>query len=1377
MSARRLTLTTLASLCALVGLFAFSDLLALAAVTHKYLSQITEVPASSGAAIPGPLHQMESMTVDSGHLWIAEQIEGKSRVDEFDGSTGAFVSQPIHAEPPTSYGGGGIALGHATGVPEVYVGESVGGEAAVAVFDESGTSQATWTGADIPGGSFGFVGDVAVDNSTSLSDWAAGDVYVTVPGQQAIDVFHPEAGGKEKYVTRLTGISLTEPFQFPFKVAVSGVNGDVVVLDVGAHAVDIFEPTVLGEYVFVRKITGPAPSGKFAQGIYNLAVDGGSGEIYVTEEIAGSMVISQFDSTGAYLGHFTGADTPAGGISDTYSFAVDSASHRVYVGDNRGNVSQPSVVDIFGPDLTIPDVTSEPASGVQPASATLNGTVNPDEAQVSDCHFEYGTSSAYGQSVPCAQTPAQIGTGNSPVAVSADLSGLTPGVVYHFRLSASNANGVNTGADEIFGPPQIESESATSVAQTTATLRAQVDPNGVDTTYRFEYGTSASYGASAPVPDGDLGAGTSGQGVSVNLTGLQAGVTYHYRVLAISTAGMVHGSDQTFTMVPPARIDSVTISDVAAESATLHARIDPLGTDTTYRFEWGTNTSYGTSVPVPDADIGAGTGDVAVTQKLTGLHSGTTYHVRVVATNSLGTERSGDHTFVYDTTGAGLPDNRAYEMVTPPQKNGATINNDFRAVEPDFSEDGSRVIMSSIQCFAGAESCTGSRQSEGEQFLFSRTSGGWTTTALAPPASRFDANSAWMVSAEAGTELFSMPIPPTNEDHFYIRRPDGSFVDVGPTTPPSEGVQGTPWSAVTIAATSDFSHIVYQQSHDWPFDASSGASTYEFVGTGNTAPLLVGVSGGSGSTDLISACGTSLGGEGKSLYSGSMSADGRTVYFTAAPCASGTGANASVAVPADGVYARIDQARTVKISERSQADCASLACQGSPAGDALFTGASVDGSKAFFTSTQQLTDNASEDGQAGDSASAPGCRFAQGPNGCNLYEYDFDNPAGHNLIVASAGDTSGRGPRVQGVSAISSDGSHVYFVAKSVLSTSPNGQGETAQEGADNLYMFEHDADHPQGRIAFVATLADADSQDWAGAGEEVNVTPDGRFLVFVSSARLTPDDARQDGARQVFRYDAQTGELIRLSIGEQGFDDNGNRSGSTDCAGTAGSFCPDAAKIVRAVFGFINAGPARSDPTMSHDGAYVFFESPVGLTPQALNEVQIGGTESSPLYAQNIYEWHDGHVYLISDGRDVAKVGSGSAVRLLRSDATGANVFFGTTDQLVAQDTDTQVDFYDARICTASDPCVAQPPPRLPPCLGEACHGTPAAAPLVPSSPSATFNGQGNVTSQSSTPKKATVKKKPVRCSKGSTRSHGKCVKKKPRRTTRRAKHHKGGK
>jgi hypothetical protein len=88
-------------------------------------------------------------------------------------------------------------------------------------------------------------------------------------------------------------------------------------------------------------------------------------------------------------------------------------------------------------------------------SATLTGTVNPKGKTVSDCHFDWGTTSAYGNSVPCASPP---GSGASAAAVSADLSGLAPGTTYHFRAVASNAAGTNLGADKTFATTACHGE-------------------------------------------------------------------------------------------------------------------------------------------------------------------------------------------------------------------------------------------------------------------------------------------------------------------------------------------------------------------------------------------------------------------------------------------------------------------------------------------------------------------------------------------------------------------------------------------------------------------------------------------------------------------------------------------------------------------------------------------------------------------------------------------------------------------------------------------------------------------------------------------------------------------------------------------------------
>jgi hypothetical protein len=717
---------------------------------------------------------------------------------------------------------------------------------------------------------------------------------------------------------------------------------------------------------------------------------------------------------------------------------------------------------------------------------------------------------------------------------------------------------------------------------------------------------------------------------------------------------------------------------------------------------------------VPRApEIPADSSDHAVSATVEGLSAGNTYHWRVVASDSNGTTTSPDHTFVYDTSGGGLPDGRAYEMVSPPHKNGALLGIATFAFSPEVAENGDRVTTVTAQCFGDAESCAAHRGVVGSPYAFTRAPGGWQATALLPSAAQFGVSSPQVGSAETGAALFLSPTAPGGEDDFYVRREDRSVAHLGPLTPPENGPLGAA-SVGGSAETNDFSHIAWGSPVSWPsFDntRAGGETVYEYAGVDNVQPFLVGVSGGAGSNDLISKCGTLLG--TKHNKAGPMSADGSTVYFTAlggVGC-SGSGTNEGTPVPADELYARVNgerpDAHTVAISVPSPGECGS-ACQASPPSNAQYWYASADGAKAFFTSSQQLTDEASS-GQE------------------NLYLYDFANAAGHNLIDVSAGAAVTGGPHVTGVVGISPDGSHAYFLAQGVLTASPNMRGQTARQGASNLYVFERDAVHPQGQIAFIAS---ARLSTELSAKSPSNVTPDGRFLVFTSSERLTADDTSMSGAQQVFRYDSQTRQLVRLSVGNGGFNDNGNRPRATPC--NAQEQCSEDAHTVPP------ESRSRRDPTMSDDGAYVFFQSPVALTPQALDDVLIGTRDGTPEYAQNVYEWHEGHVSLISDGHDTSRdTGQAeycggplalSSVCLLGASSDGSNVFFSTADRLLSADIDEQLDYYDARICTAADPCIEPAPSAPQPCLGEACHGTPPAPPGLLTPGSSTFDGAGNI-------------------------------------------------
>jgi hypothetical protein len=691
-----------------------------------------------------------------------------------------------------------------------------------------------------------------------------------------------------------------------------------------------------------------------------------------------------------------------------------------------------------------------------------------------------------------------------------------------------------------------------------------------------------------------------------------------------------------------------------------------------------------------------------------------------------------------------LPDCRAYEMVTPPQKNGAVIGETYINIFPSralVAANGERVIAASIQCFAEAQSCVGFRRSEGAPFAFTRTAGGWVTTPLMPPAASFETSTYWSLNADAGTALFTAPTPPhSSVEDLYALSEHGSPLAIGPDGDPKVIVGRLAFEVFgqgTLLSTADLSHVVYQtNSPAWGFDATGqSSSVYEYVGTGNAAPLLVGVSGPKGSEAVISTCGAETGGH--LVNHEALSADGRTVYFTALGHDRGGEACpvTATAAPVSELYARIDgeraDARSALISAPTPGVCISKECEENTGKakeaerfrDASYEGASTDGSRVFFTSTQQLTDGASQS-----SGGVPGnlhCNTLGGPGdgGCNLYESECEGceelgeseeHSRRRLIDISEGASEHGGPRVQGVMASSADGSHVYFVAKAKLTGEEENQNhETAQEEADNLYVYERDRAFPQGRLAFVTTLSPSDEGEWEPNALLANVTPDGRFLAFTSHRALTADDTRAEGPAQVFEYDAQSKRLIRVSIGEGAFNDNGN-------AGTGNASI--ASQVVALTV------PMRNDTTMSDNGAFVFFQSPVALAAGALNDVVIN--QEFGEYAQNVYEYHEGHVSLISDGKDTTPESKApaSSVELLGSDTSGSNVFFTTFDPLVPEDTDTQRDFYDAHVCSAELPCPPPKPAPPPGCEGEACQGPSGAPPVFGAPSSSTFSGPGNL-------------------------------------------------
>jgi len=193
-----------------------------------------------------------------------------------------------------------------------------------------------------------------------------------------------------------------------------------------------------------------------------------------------------------------------------------------------------------------PVVVTNGASSVAPTSARLNGSVNPN-GHATSWYFQFGTSTNYGTNT----VTVNAGAGTRATGASVAVTGLSPGATYDFRIVASSAAGTSFGANQTFvtpGPPAVETQTAQSVGQSSATLIGAVNPGGLSTNWTFEYGTTTGYGAKAPVEN--IGPGTAPVTVSAPIAGLAPGTTYHYRLDASSAAGTSYGADGSFTTAP-----------------------------------------------------------------------------------------------------------------------------------------------------------------------------------------------------------------------------------------------------------------------------------------------------------------------------------------------------------------------------------------------------------------------------------------------------------------------------------------------------------------------------------------------------------------------------------------------------------------------------------------------------------------------------------------------------------------------------------------------------------------------------------------------------------------------------------------------------------
>ncbi len=1269
--------TTLVVLLALLGLALCVPSLARAEFVRPYVTQLTGTPTGPlGEQVP--FGKVACVAVDSGeggitpgNLWVGDSTN--SVIDEFSSSV-VFLRQLF-------------------GLP-------VNGCA----FDDSthelrSVGPREWAAVDDSGGMY--AGDVYLDLAEPEKH-PTGSVERVEPGGAPVDFTCSEPGAGE-YVegNRLVGKPEWEgkPAEAWRREAIEGVAvsssggsaGDLYVINNAHREIDVF--TSAG--CFVRAISTTRMVERdgrreveelFVSELKGVAVDPSDGDVLVKGAVLPSgSAIAEFSSSGGFLGEFVGRSKSSlfgsksllGGIAvgaggELYVAADEPECGSALTGGECEKHEEECelrthtscgrhVVDVFGRGAFYPGAVTGGTSGARLGAVTLTGVVRgaennaKEDLVLAECKFEYVPEAVFKvsrfsvlgseETVPCAQGLVGQRLKEEDYPVSAEVGGLEEGTVYRYRVVSSTApgapeyGGVREGAAESFaapGLPVVGDAFVTGVSSSWADFHATIDPVGLDATYRFEYLSAAGYAA-----DGDSFAG------------------------AVSAV----------------------------------------------------------SVPASGGDVGAGSTGVSVGVQASGLSAGTSYRFRVVADNAVGVAAGGvGAEGMFATSPAvvpGLPDGRVYEMLTPPNKEDSE---DLFGGEEVFSEnvdlgysseDGNHFLLAVTTAAFGSFPATGNNP-----YVFSRGADGWSFQPAASPGLGVQSGAAEVFDpADFSVIGFNDQenLGGASKLVLNLVGPPG-----GPYTTIAAGAKATPAEAHMVGASADLSHVILESADhelaagDETQEAGSQA-LYEWAGGGECTQKtsnckLVNI----GPEGEVLQCGAVLGqGGGQSIVAGSthgaVSDDGSKVFFTAPdPEATGPGCWNGAGKNPPELYVREKGESTVEVSLPEEGVEVGGA---NPLKPAIYVGASTDGSKVFFMTETELTQEA----------------VSLKLHDMELYEYNTDPGGGEAALVrVSRGDAAagqdGVAGGVQDVPAVAGDGSTVYFNASGDLA--PGGQ----QGG---LYRYDTET----GETAYVAPTGgypgygNSTLRSWYEsivgqfAGLDLRAsyyaTANGEFLVFGSSQDITGYDS--NGKEEIYRYDALDGSTVCVSC---------NPNGAPAAYGA--SFTRSAVKL--------NA-PAGTPPrAISEDGEYVFFDTRESLLAADTND------------RIDVYEWHEnpatheGAIGSISSGQ------SATNDFFLDSSPDGKNVFFGTQSKLVPADTDEEGDLYDARI-EGGFPA----PIGAGPCEGDACDNPPA-APVFQTPTSLSFAGPGNVSSVAAPP--PPVVKKTVKCAKPTKLSHGKCVK-----------------
>jgi DNA-binding beta-propeller fold protein YncE len=833
-------------------------------------------------------------------------------------------------------------------------------------------------------------------------------------------------------------------------------------------------------------------------------------------------------------------------------------------------------------------------------------------------------------------------------------------------------------------------------------------------------------------------------------------------------------------------IDSLSAQEVAGKPATwqLSAQIDPKGSDTHYHFQYGTadcaaSPALCTNAPLPPgSDLGSGFGDRSASVQISGLKAGTDYFYRVIASNSSGTSESQSATFQTLPSSAFLPDGRSWELVSPTDKGGGSV-------EP-IVEDGG-VTQAAAQGGAityianapfGSE-IEGNRALEPNQILSTRDSGGWSSIDIATPNERGEGFlpggrreyqgfspdlSLALLEPQPPVEAFERPpLSPQASERTIYRRDAGAcasasecftpLVNAASDTAEVAGEKTKFGGKLTLLGQSpDLAHAVIESKVALTADAPSLPSEqnlYEWS-AGEPAPQ---------SLQLVSvlpsgepAQEASLGSEDKGVR-GAVSADGSRVFWSGLleNEAHESFAHLFMRDTQNGQTVELDEAQGVREQPEEDPRLANNAQE--------FQIASASGERVFFTYPFALNEESTLPKEA---------VFLE--EGSDLYVCELPVLASKCKLKDLTISRFGESADVLGVLGASEDGSYVYFVANGVLApgASPGSCKEEHREGETcSLYVAHYGAgakawEEPK----FIATLAGTDEHSWLAEVEgelprlTSRVSPNGRFLAFMSERSLTGYDNRDANPlahdardEEVFVYDAAQGRLSCASCNPSGARPHGVLDAESSGEGkgllvdrpqtwlghwVAGSI-PGWTAATGVAAGFVSHYQSR----YLSDSGRLFFNGADSLVPEELAGGKLTLTRAQEVEGQkaqvgveNVYEYEPKGVGGCQEEGCVGLISSGTSAHesaFLDASENGDEVFFTTAERLVATDQDTNYDVYGARVCSESSPCLKYEATGSTPCEGlsgpNACRGPEGAREGAPAPPaSSTLSGPGNV-------------------------------------------------